>query len=103
VQVLKRSLGYYPVGSLVRMDTMEVGVVTATTAPDREPKRVDLLFDRNGRPLPQPEPIDFAGSRGAGRKGRTIVGPANPLLFPFPHMATAMPPPTARGTRAGGF
>jgi HD-GYP domain-containing protein (c-di-GMP phosphodiesterase class II) len=101
VQVLKKSLGYYPVGSMVRLDTMEVGVVTATAAPDREPKRVDLLFDRNGRPLPQPEPIDFAGSRGAGRKGRTIVGPANPLLYPFPHMATAMPPPTARGPKAG--
>ncbi len=81
VALLTRTLGPYPIGTTVRLNTMEVGVVTATGPAG--PTRVMLLADRNGTPLPQPETADLTEIIGtAGVVSRSVVGTVNPLLYP---------------------
>ncbi len=77
VAVLEKSLGAFPVGTMVRLDSMEVGVVTGTKMPGEE-VRVTVLYSRDGTPVPHHERVEIAPS-GAGR---TILGTVNPLLYP---------------------
>jgi len=81
VAVLSKTMGPYPIGTTVRLNTMEVGVVTATGAAG--PTKVALLADRNGTALPKPEIADLTEIIGkAGIVSRAVVGTANPLLYP---------------------
>ena len=81
VAVLTKTMGPYPIGTTVRLNTMEVGVVTATGAAG--PTKVALLADRNGAALPKPEIADLTEIIGkAGIVSRAVVGTANPLLYP---------------------
>jgi len=96
VAVLEKTMGAYPIGTMVRLSTMEVGVVTATGPGGQGPSRLALLVDRNGFPLSRPESVDLTRPAGRASLGRrSILSTVNPLLYPpapadsFLHSATA--------------
>jgi len=83
VAVMEKTMGAYPIGTMVKLSTMEVGVVTAAGPGGQGPSRLALLVDRRGMPLPRPEPVDLtriAGKASLGR--RSIIATVNPLLYP---------------------
>ncbi len=83
VALLSRTLGAYPIGTMVRLSTMEIGVVTATGPGGQGPSRLALVTDRNGIALPRPEPVDLTRVTGRVSLGRrSIVATVNPLLHP---------------------
>jgi HD-GYP domain-containing protein (c-di-GMP phosphodiesterase class II) len=62
VKALINVTGIYPVGTLVILDTQEMGVVTA---PNQDPERlhqpvVKVIFDHMGMPLAEPITVDLA-------------------------------------------
>lgn len=79
VATLSKTLGAYPVGTMVRLDTMEIGVVTGSKMADEDVK-VAILYDRRGNALPAPETVDV-GQFGGGRR---ILGTVSPLLYHHP-------------------
>lgn len=56
------SLGTYPVGSLVRLDGGEIGLVVWVDTKDPDSVRVKILFDHNGTLLPEPRRRDLQGA-----------------------------------------
>ena len=83
VELLEQSLGVYPVGTMVRLSTMEVGVVTGIPDGGKGEPKVAILFDRSGNPLAAPQGVDLKESDPAsGRPRRSILGIVNPLLHP---------------------
>lgn len=83
VSILSKIMGSYPIGTLVRLDTMEVGLVMGAGLPGKGGTMVALLYDRAGNPLPRPEHVDLAETDGrTGRPRRSIIGTVNPLLYP---------------------
>lgn len=83
VSVLSKVLGSYPIGTLVRLDTMEVGLVIGVGLPGQGGTKVALLYDRQGNPLARPEQVDLSETDGrTGRARRSILGTVNPLLYP---------------------
>jgi putative nucleotidyltransferase with HDIG domain len=69
------TLGTYPVGSLVRLDDNEIGLVVWVDTKDPDSVRLKILFDENGRRLEDPSRIDIPGPE-AGR----IVAEVDPFL-----------------------
>src|SRR3989304_9579124 len=53
--VLKSVMGSFPIGTLVRLDSMEVGVVTGVGTAGEGQIRITILIDRRGNRLPHPE------------------------------------------------
>lgn len=83
VELLERSFGVYPVGTMVRLSTMEVGVVTGTPDGGKGEPKVAILFDRSGNPLAAPQGVDLKESDpSSGRPRRMILGTVNPLMHP---------------------
>ncbi len=83
VAVLEKTMGPYPIGTAVRLSTMEVGIVTASGPGGRGPSKLALVADSDGAPLPKPEPIDLTRITGRTSLGRrSILSTVNPLLFP---------------------
>ncbi len=80
---LRKALGDFPVGTMVRLNTMEVGVVTATAEGVKAPRRVAVLFEREGKPMLRPEEVDIDLGQGGPGAGRTVTAAVNPLLFPY--------------------
>jgi putative nucleotidyltransferase with HDIG domain len=79
VAVFAKTMGTYPVGTMVRLNTMEIGVVSGQGAHGQGTQKVVVLFDRNGDPLPRPEQVDLGESGGAtDKERRTILGTVNP-------------------------
>jgi putative nucleotidyltransferase with HDIG domain len=94
VSLFVKTMGAYPVGTMVRLNTMEIGVVSGSPRAGEEGLKVVVLFDGNGNPLPRPEQVDLGEECRATR--RTILGTVNPNLYPstpteslFPSAATA--------------
>jgi putative nucleotidyltransferase with HDIG domain len=56
------SLGTYPVGSLVRLDSSEIGLVVWVDTKDPDSVRLKILFDRNGTLLTEPALLDLPGT-----------------------------------------
>jgi hypothetical protein len=56
------SLGTYPVGSLVRLDTGEIGLVVWVDTKDPDSVRVKILFDRDGTLHAEPRRRDLLGA-----------------------------------------
>ena len=81
--VLKSVMGSYPIGTVVRLSSMEVGMVTGVGPGGYGPIKISILVDRHGRPLPRPEDVEITeiDTRGAPQ-GRSILGTVNPLMFP---------------------
>ncbi|TRZ97014.1 MAG: HD-GYP domain-containing protein [Deltaproteobacteria bacterium] len=83
VELMERSLGVYPVGTMVRLNTMEVAVVTGTPDGGKGEPKVAILFDRSGNPLAAPQGVDLKEpDPSSGRPRRTIIGTVNPLMHP---------------------
>lgn len=84
-----RSLGLYPLGSMVRLDTGETAVVVEVHTDDLTRPAVQIVSDRYGRPLGKPKRVDL---RDQGDLVRRITGALdhrrvniNPLdFFPMP-------------------
>ena len=84
VLLLSRSLGVYPVGTLVRLSTMEVGIVTGSPEEGRSHPRVSIVFDRSGNPLASPEAVELSeADPSTGKPRRAILGTVNPMLHPL--------------------
>ena len=73
--------GFYPIGSLVVLDTFELAVV-ATTSPE-VPSRptVKVIFNEMGLPLDPPRTIDLAASNADGTPAPVIIKTTDPERF----------------------
>lgn len=61
VEAFIASLGNYPVGSLVRLDNNEIGLVTWIDKDDMNRVRLKVLFDADGNRHTEPEQIEIDG------------------------------------------
>jgi len=68
------SLGPFPVGSLVRLDSNEIGLVVWVDTKDPDSVRIKVLFDDSGNRLEQPRRLDLLG-----RDSRRIVSEVDPF------------------------
>jgi len=83
VLLLERSLGAYPVGTMLRLSTMEVGIVTSVPEEGKGQPGMAILYDRAGNPLTTPETVNLAENDPVtGRPRRIVLGTVNPLLLP---------------------
>jgi putative nucleotidyltransferase with HDIG domain len=83
VDLMEKTLWAYPVGTMVRLNTMEIGVVTGTTDGGKGEPLVAILFDRSGNPLATPRGVNLAESDpSSGKPRRMILGTVNPLMHP---------------------
>ena len=76
-EIVRRFLelsGRFPVGSLVRLDSNEVGIVFTPSSDPRGAARVKVILDSAGRELAEPELLSLA------QCGASIVGLVDPLL-----------------------
>jgi putative nucleotidyltransferase with HDIG domain len=62
VSALASLIGVYPVGTQVRVESGEYGIVTAPNPRDASRPVVKLQWDRAGRPLRMPLSLDLSGS-----------------------------------------
>ncbi|MFA5514694.1 MAG: HD-GYP domain-containing protein [Desulfuromonadales bacterium] len=63
VEAFIESLGPYPVGSLVRLETNEIGLVTWVDTKDPARVRLKVLFGADGNLLPQPGRVEIDGNQ----------------------------------------
>ncbi len=83
LSVLKSIMGSYPIGTMVRLSSMEVGIVTGVGPDGSGPIRISVLVDRQGHPLPRSEEVEITGGDArTAPPGRSILGTVNPLLYP---------------------
>jgi len=81
--VLKSVMGSYPIGTMVRLNSMEVGVITGVGPAGLGPIKIQILVDRQGNPLPRPEEIELVEiAARTPHPRRSILGTVNPLLYP---------------------
>ena len=95
VQSFIRCMGIYPVGTVVQLDTREVGVVTAVNREKILRPRLTLLFRDLRIRLSEPVSVDLEEKAPGGRRfARTIVGPLYPTglgINPAECFAEAIP------------
>jgi len=88
VNLMEQILWVYPVGTMVRLSTMEIGVVTGTPDGGKGEPKVAILFDRLGNPLAAPQGVDLKEpDPSSGRPRRMILGTVNPLMHPTVSMS----------------
>ena len=81
--VLKSVMGSYPIGTMVRLNSMEVGVITGVGPAGMGPIKIQVLVDRQGNPLPRPEEVELVEiAARTPHPRRSILGTVNPLLYP---------------------
>jgi len=96
VLLLERSLGAYPVGTLLRLNTMEVGIVTGVAEGGKGDPNVAILYDRVGNPLPAPEAVSLSETDPvSGKPRRVVLGTVNPLLHPSVSLESVLSVATA--------
>lgn len=79
VQRFIRCMGIYPVGTMVQLDTGEIGVVTSLNRDKILRPRLALLFGDRRTRLPEPVSVDLDEKLPGGRRfARTIVSPLDP-------------------------
>ncbi len=78
-QQFVRMLGIYPVGSLVRLDSGEVGMVIEVNSQTPLHPKVRIIYDPSGKKLPDTQEIDLAHPQTGAE--RNLVAPADPLIF----------------------
>ncbi len=80
---LRTVMGSYPIGTMVRLTSMEVGLVTGVGPDGYGPIRISVIVDRHGHPLPRPEEMEITEiDKRTAPSGRSILGTVNPLLYP---------------------
>ncbi|HEY4717115.1 MAG TPA: HD domain-containing phosphohydrolase [bacterium] len=78
-KVFIKVLGIYPIGSLVRLDTNEIALVTRINPDDTTMPVVRIIFDATGKPLKDVFEVNLGESDSkTGRRKRTIVSTVNP-------------------------
>ncbi|RMG58756.1 MAG: HD-GYP domain-containing protein [Deltaproteobacteria bacterium] len=81
VKVLIKTLGIYPIGTMVRLDTGEVAVVSAQNPEDSTRPKVIILLDSQGKQLEFPIHFDLTEKDPkTGKFVKTILTTVNPLL-----------------------
>jgi len=89
--VLKSVMGSFPIGTMVRLDSMEVGIVTGVGPVGEEQIRITILIDRQGNRLPRPEEVDLGEIDPKTSRPRwSILGTVNPLLYPDAHRGVSL-------------
>lgn len=73
-----RILGIYPIGSIVRLDTNEIAIVTKINLEEPDRPIVKILFDSNGMPLKTPVEVPLNEKDPAGRTKRNVVASVDP-------------------------
>ncbi|MFQ5329916.1 MAG: HD-GYP domain-containing protein [Thermodesulfobacteriota bacterium] len=76
VQAFTNMLGVYPVGTMVRLSTNEIAIVTNINAADGEHPVVKVVYGSDGKKLTSSQAVDLSQ---AGEKARFIVSPVDPL------------------------
>lgn len=76
VEALISLLGVYPIGTLVRLSTNELSIVTKVNHEDGERPQVKIIIGPQGAELPEPFNIDLTQSSDTTRK---IIAPVDPL------------------------
>ena len=76
-------IGIYPVGTIVRLDTGEVGVVQRVYAPDPYRPHVRVLIGREGARLELPYDINLWETADNPQLPKAIVAPLDPADYPF--------------------
>lgn len=75
VKAFIKTLGIYPVGSVVRLDTNEIGVVTKTNEGNPQRPTIKLIMDENGNTVNQIQEISLEEKNTSTREyKRSIVG-----------------------------
>jgi putative nucleotidyltransferase with HDIG domain len=69
------SLGTYPVGTLVRLDTNELGLVIAVGLKNTDEVKLKMLFGKVGEKLPTPYILDLEA-----HEAKRIVGEVDPFI-----------------------
>lgn len=67
------TIGIYPVGSIVRLDTNEIAIVTELNEKDAVRPKVKIIFDSMGRRLPEPVEVSLDERTPGGNYKRSIV------------------------------
>jgi hypothetical protein len=75
VEKFTNFLGPYPVGTLVRLDSNEIGLVTWVGVSEQAELQVKILFDANGAMLEEPFQVELAGD-----EMNRIVGEVDPFV-----------------------
>ena len=76
-------IGIYPVGTLVRLDTGEVGVVQRVYAPDPYRPHVRVLIGREGERLELPYDLNLWETADNPQLPKAIVAPLDPADYSF--------------------
>ena len=89
--VLKSVMGSFPIGTMVRLDTMEVGIITGVGPAGEGPIKIAILIDRLGHRIPNPEEVDLSEVDPDTSRARwSILGAVNPLLYPDAHRGVSL-------------
>jgi putative nucleotidyltransferase with HDIG domain len=76
-------IGIYPAGTIVRLDTNEVGVVKQVYAPDPYRPHVRVLIARDGTRLELPFELNLWETGDDPQQAKSIVAPLDPADFSF--------------------
>jgi len=76
LQMFIDSLGPYPVGTMLRLDNNEVGLVTLVDPEEPERMQLKILFDEVGSPTAEPDLVELHGS-----EQKRIITEVDPFLF----------------------
>jgi len=79
-QEFVRMLGIFPVGSLVRLDTGEIGIVIENNPQSPLAPRIKVIIDASGKKIADPFEVDLAHPK-PGDQERNLVAPTDPLIF----------------------
>lgn len=71
-------LGIYPIGSIVRLDTNEIAIVTKINLDEPDRPIVKILFNADGIPLKTPVEVALNERDAAGRIKRNVVSSVDP-------------------------
>lgn len=72
LKVFINTMGIYPVGSVIRLNTDEIAIVSRTNPHDLEKPEVKVIADRNG-PMPEVKIIDLSSAEAADVKIKTVI------------------------------
>ena len=80
VEHFTQLMGIYPPGSLVKLDTGELGVVVRVNPEDPYRPKVRVIAGPNGQTLPHPYDVDLSGRRDEDdKRPRNVVCPMDPI------------------------
>ncbi len=73
-------LGMYPIGSVLRLETNELAIVTGSNPEPGAPPKVKIITNGYGDRLEHPVEINLAGAQPASAPSRRVIGTVDPLL-----------------------